>query len=199
MAGSAASSSSLSAAIAGDLSALEAVLRDERPRVLTYIQRHFPPELKRLLEPQDILQDTLFQAARAMTAFQPEGEDCVYRWLVTIARARMLKMVAARRTLKRGGGQTRGDSVAILMAELAIDELTPSRVMAGEELARTIEQCIRNLPTDYAEVVRLRHVDALPVADVAARMGRTEHAVHMLWNRAMKALRKEIRSATRFV
>jgi RNA polymerase sigma-70 factor (subfamily 1) len=189
----------VSVAAGGDLLALEQLLRVERPRVLQYIHRHFPAELKRVLEPQDVLQDTLFQAARSIRSFKSEDPDSFYRWLVTIARRCMLDMIAARRAQKRGEGKTRGDSVAVLMQDLAIEDSTPSGVLAGKELATTLEQCIGKLPADYAEAVRLRYFDALPFGEIAAKMGRSQDAVRMLCNRAMEALKSEMRSATRFL
>lgn len=189
----------VSTAAGGDLLALEQLLRVERPRVLQYIQRHFPAELKRILEPQDVLQDTLFQAARAIRSFKSDDADSFYRWLVTIARRCMLDMIAARRTQKRGGGKTRGDSVAMLMQDLAIEDATPSRIIAGKELATALEQCIGKLPGDYAEAVRLRYFDALPFGEIAAKMGRSQDAVRMLCNRAVEALKTEMRSASRFL
>lgn len=189
----------IASAASGDLAALEQLLLSERPKLFAYVQRHFPAVLKRILEPQDVVQDTLFQAARNIGTFKSDGEDGLYRWLLTIARRRMLEMIASHRTQKRGGGKTRGDSVAKLLQELAISDHTPSRTMAGRELATALDAYIQRLPADYAQAIRLRHIEVLPVVEIAAKMGKSERAVQMLCNRGLKVLRKEMRSATRFL
>jgi RNA polymerase sigma-70 factor (ECF subfamily) len=46
------------------------------------------------------------------------------------------------------------------------------------------------LPADYAEVIVLRHLEALPFAEVAQRMGRTVDSVEKIWIRALTQLRR---------
>ncbi len=49
---------------------------------------------------------------------------------------------------------------------------------------------MEKLPADYRDVLVLRHLEGLPFADVAKRMGRSPGAVRMLWLRALELLRK---------
>jgi len=132
----------VAAAVGGDVSALEQLLFAYRPRLLAYSQRMLPAELRRLVEPEDVLQDTCFEAARRIRTFTVEGEDCLYRWLLTIMRHQILQLLRARRTLRRGGGLTRGDSVAALLENFASTSNTPSRSAASHELRARIEQSI---------------------------------------------------------
>ena len=67
------------------------MLHEYTPRLLAYLQRHLPPELCRIVEPQDVLQDTFFEAFQRVADFRPDGDDAAYRWLVTIARNRILR------------------------------------------------------------------------------------------------------------
>ena len=48
------------------------------------------------------------------------------------------------------------------------------------------------LPADYREVIVLRHIETLPFADVAQRMGRSEDSVQKLWVRALAQLRRTL-------
>ncbi|HXD88401.1 MAG TPA: sigma factor-like helix-turn-helix DNA-binding protein, partial [Urbifossiella sp.] len=45
------------------------------------------------------------------------------------------------------------------------------------------------LPGEYREVIVLRHLETLPFAEVAKRMGRTVDSVEKLWLRALAKLR----------
>src|SRR5688572_14481559 len=91
-----------------NLPALESLLAHESDKVLAYLERHLPQELRPTIEPADVLQDTYFEAFRRLSEFRWEGSDCVYRWLVTIARNRVIDLVRMKRALKRGGGEGAG-------------------------------------------------------------------------------------------
>jgi RNA polymerase sigma-70 factor (ECF subfamily) len=48
------------------------------------------------------------------------------------------------------------------------------------------------LPGDYREVIILRYLEGLPLADVAARMGRSVESVRKLWTRGLVQLRRTL-------
>lgn len=185
-------------AIAGESDALAAILRAQTPRLLPYIQRHFPTELDGSVEPADVLQDVYFESCRLIRGFKPRGEDCVYRWLVTIARHRMVDLLRVHRTrvkLGRAWTDTTGDPVANLLEELAVYRRTPSRSAASHEMMRAIEEAIGRLSPEYRQAVTLRHIQGLSVAETASQMGRTEEAVYWLTCRALQALRADLQSS----
>ncbi|MGA0868870.1 MAG: RNA polymerase sigma factor [Planctomycetota bacterium] len=45
---------------------------------------------------------------------------------------------------------------------------------------------------DHREVVLLSKIEGLPAKEIAARMGRSENAVHLLLSRAIKRLGQEL-------
>lgn len=63
------------------------------------------------------------------------------------------------------------------------------------EKLRGIRTALTMLPEDHQEVIRLRVILALPTADVAAWMGRSEGAVRVLLHRALKSLREQLPDA----
>src|SRR5205823_11169986 len=87
------------------------------------------------------------------------------------------------------------DTSGVLQRGLVADCSTPSRhAVKGEallELATALEQ----LPADYREVIMLRHLEGLPFADVAQRMGRTVPSVQNLWVRALGRLKRAMGEA----
>jgi RNA polymerase sigma-70 factor, ECF subfamily len=64
--------------------------------------------------------------------------------------------------------------------------------VARRDQLRTVRAALTSLPEDQQEVIRLRVVLALPTAEVAAWMGRSEGAVRVLLHRALKALRERL-------
>ena len=193
-------------AILGDLRALEVLLLRHHDRVLACVLRQMPQDLRRLHDPQDVLQDTCFEAFCRISQFQPQGEDCIFRWLATIARNRIVYLVRAQRAVKRGGGRARVDltdesseSLAVLLEQVAIYERTPSRSAAAHELTERVQGALGRLPPHYEQVIRLHYMQGLSVAETATHMGRTENGAQVLCHQALLALRHEMKTVSLYV
>jgi RNA polymerase sigma-70 factor (ECF subfamily) len=85
-----------------------------------------------------------------------------------------------------------------MLEELAVYRRTPSRSAAGREFMAALEGALNRLPPDYADVIRLRHLEGKPWKAVAARLKKTEPSVNKLCSRGLAALRVELRSASLF-
>jgi RNA polymerase sigma-70 factor (ECF subfamily) len=193
-----------------DLAAVEMALSQESGKVLAYLKRHLPQELRSVIEPVDVLQDTYFEAFRRVAEFRSHAAGSVYRWMITIARNRVIDLLRRQRAVKRGGGEGAGrnvladgefgqDSIVAMLAELAVHKRTPSRSAAAHELLAAVERSVDRLPEYYREVIRLRYSEGLPIEDAAKRLGRTPAAIKQMCNRAYKALRIELRSASMYI
>jgi RNA polymerase sigma-70 factor, ECF subfamily len=183
-------------ASAGDADALGELLLRDAPRVLSFVTKQMPPLLRRTAEPQDVLQETYFDASRDFHQFTPDGEGSLFRWLCRIAMNRMVGLLRAQQRLKRGGGRRRlaedEESVTQLLEQLAVYRRTPSASAAAHEVVRAIEDAIRRLPEQHREVIQLRHIEGLSVEETAARMHKAHDAIYWLTKRAMASLRHEL-------
>lgn len=192
-------------ALAGDAIAMQALLHSNRARLLEYVQRHLPQQVRSFLEPEDVLQDTFIEAIRRLKEFSPTSTEHVTRWLMTIARHKMIDLYRAHQAAKRGGArkvdaeQQSDGGVIALLETLAIYHRTPSRSAAAHELAAALDRSINRLPPDYRQAIRLRHVEGIAAKDAASRMNRTEGAFHLLCNRGLKQLRATMRSESLYV
>lgn len=189
-------------AIAGDMQALESLLHARHDRLIRYVEKHMPPELRGAIEAADIVQDTYFEACRLFSGFQPAGDDSLFRWLVTIARHRTvdhLRAFRARIKLGRSLQDAAEEPVASLLEDLAVYRRTPSRSAASHEAMLALERAIERLPEEHRQVVQLRHIDGLSVEEVAQKMGRTPQAVYWLTSRALAAIREDLRSVSQFL
>jgi RNA polymerase sigma factor (sigma-70 family) len=86
------------------------------------------------------------------------------------------------------------DPVLGLLEQLAVYERTPSQSAAAHETMAAVQRALRRLTADHATVIRLRYVDRLSAIDAAGRLDRSPAAVDKLLQRAMAALRVELRS-----
>jgi RNA polymerase sigma-70 factor (ECF subfamily) len=184
-----------------DSQRLQLLLVGERRRLLGYIRRHFPECLSPTVEPEDVLNDTFFEAVRRMNSFVPRDDASIFRLLVTIARRRMAQLLRVQGRAKHGGKSKRvAQSASIVgkLAELAVHHRTPSRSASRHEFMDHLAGALNDLAEDLRTAVTLRCIDGLSPAEVGVRMGRTERAVHQLCYRGIQHLRRKLRSASMF-
>jgi RNA polymerase sigma-70 factor (ECF subfamily) len=189
-------------AVAGDTGALETLLQSQHERLLGYARKHLHSDLASAIDPADVVQDTFLEACRLFGGFRDEGSDCLFRWLVTITRNKIALLHRRHAILHPKAGldaEAASERVGRILEELAVYRRTPSKSAAAHELMRALEQSLERLPGNYREVVTLRHLDGLSVADTAARMSRTPEAVYRLCFRALEALRNDLESASIYV
>ena len=186
----------------GDVAALEKLLRIHYPGLLAYAQRHTPADLRREIDPQDVIQDTLFEAIRRIRELRSLDPRSLRSWLFTIARHRIGQMLRMHRSLKRGAARTLNEdeldsadaSVVNLLQDLALYERTPSQSALAHELIVRLEAAMELLDLEQRQVLRMRYMQCLDVSEVALALDRTEGSVRMVCTRALKALRVQLLS-----
>jgi RNA polymerase sigma-70 factor (ECF subfamily) len=172
------------AAKGGDRRALEQLLGNHQARVFRFGKKMCGDDD----DAQDILQETLLAAARALPDFR--GASSVSTWLYTIARSFCIKK---RRTSKFAPLQL--DSLE-QNAERAVQVADPARSpeedAAGRQLRATLDAAIGELEPMYREVLVLRDVEGLPASEVAEALGLTVEAVKSRLHRARVAVRERV-------
>lgn len=167
----------LAAAQRGDERAFTALFRVHNPAVLRYLR-----VLAGERWAEDLGAETWTSALRTFAGFR--GDDRALRaWLLTIARARWVDHVRARSRRPE------------LLTDTAPEVVAPDDVQAAVERTFTTEQAlglIATLPPDQAEVVTLRVVGQLDVAEVAELTGRTPNHVRVLSHRGLRRLSAQL-------
>jgi len=171
----------MQAARGGDGEALDALLKQYQPQIYRFgMKMCRDPE-----DAQDILQETLFAAARTLHGFR--GASSVSTWLYTIARSFCIKK--RRRSVF-------APEVVSLETEahqgIPDDAPDPERNLATREVASALESAIAELEPEYREVLLLRDVEGLPAADVAEVTGLSVAAVKSRLHRARLAVRNRL-------
>ena len=191
-------------AIAGRALALDRLLLEHYPKLAARVDQKLPSELRSVVAPEDIIQDTFADAFRAIAGFRPEGTGAFYRWLTAIADNRLTDAVRSHNAAKRGGGRARAEgpcrnSIGALVGLVAVSERTPSRSAGGHEAAAAVQVALAGLKDEHREALSLRYLEGLPVAEAAGRLGKTEAAVHKLCSRGLQALRESMGEAARYL
>jgi RNA polymerase sigma-70 factor (ECF subfamily) len=194
-------------AIAGDRLALEQLLLVHHRRLASHIERKIPSDCRSIVDAEDVLQMTFVEVFQRIESFDPNGPNGFSGWLTMIAEHRLLDHLKVLNAAKRGGGRraltphvdAEATTVVDLLGVVAINEHTPSRSVARRQAVSAIQVALAGLKDDYRQAIRLRHIEGLPVAEVAKKMNRTERAVHMLCNRGLKELKEAMGRASQFL
>ena len=148
------------------MSPAEEAYRALAPAVLGYLRAQRAPE------PEDILGEVFLQVARDLPRFKGD-DDALRRWVFSIAHNRLLD---ARRRLGR--------------RPQVVDRAVPEQVAVPppDQLDPDLVSALDRLTPEQREVVVLRFVADLPLADVARITRRRVGAVKAMQHRALEAL-----------
>ncbi len=130
---------------------------------------------------EDLVGDVFLRAFRRLSTFEWQGVD-LGAWITTIARNRVHDhFKSARFRLERTTDEVREPA-----PERTSDD--PERVAVARDLARALGTALESLKGEHREVIELRFVHDLSVAETAAIMERSIGATKALQYRALKAL-----------
>jgi RNA polymerase sigma-70 factor (ECF subfamily) len=191
-------------AAGGDVVAMEQLLVQAHDGLIRYLRRRLPLDLERVVDAEDILQETFKAAFVQMGALQVRNYAGFAGWLTAIARNQLHNAARSLRARKRGGGQVAMVATAAEVADangdldsdameildlLAQNTKSPRSAVGDREYFELMRAAIEELEPDHRLALRLRFIEDLPHAQIANRLGRTEEAVRQLCFRALKRLR----------
>jgi RNA polymerase sigma-70 factor, ECF subfamily len=174
----------LSAARAGDPDALDALLRRYQPSIYRFGLRMCRDEE----DAKDVLQETLFAAARALREFR--GSSSLSTWLYSIARGFCIKK-------RRRSKFAPAEELPLDAASPALEVPDPGppldEALANREVEKAVEAAIRSLKPEWREVLLLRDVEGLTAQEVAEVLGLRAEAVKSRLHRARAAVRAALK------
>ena len=192
-------------AVTGNADALQRLIVHYHGPLYGTIEGRMVAALRRQVDPEDILQQAYVNAFKSIGNCSFDGVGGFYAWLERIAVDRLKNTERNLRRLKRDIGRqlTRSAAGATsypgLMARLTSPGATPSRSLAKREASAAMLSSMARLTDEQRAVVRMRFLEDRPVAEIAAELGKTEAAVHMLSYRGLKTLRELMGSITRYL
>jgi RNA polymerase sigma-70 factor (ECF subfamily) len=153
-------------------------------RYLDPLYRYVQSHVGNPHDAEDLTEQVFLRAYQALEGYQPRGHP-FSAFLYKVAR----NLLIDKRRLQKD--ELPIDSADVPQAEVrSMDERLIDQ-MENEAL----RNALAGLPSDYAEVIRLRMLLGLPTETVAAWMGRSQGSIRVLQYRALKALRKRLGNA----
>lgn len=171
----------LAAARVGAEWAWRELYRELAPVVLRYLRARRAPE------PEDLTGDVFVQVVRKLEQFNGD-EDDFRGWIVTIAHRRFIDSLRSR---SRRPVDPVADEVLALTGNVADPEEQVLTSLASQE----VQSAIRSLSPDQQDVVFLRLIAGLSIAEVADALRKKPGAIKALQSRAVAALRRELPKA----
>jgi RNA polymerase sigma-70 factor, ECF subfamily len=163
-------------------------------RLLARLQ--LAPHLRAKMDPSDVIQETMLDAYRSIEQFQGKQNAQFAAWLRTIL-ARNLAMVV--RKFARPGRDLQMEkslqaamenSSACLENWLGDKAPSPPQLAERNERVLHLAEALAKLPDDQRLAVEMKHLDGLPVAEIAKQMNRSETSVTGLLRRGVQKMRE---------
>jgi RNA polymerase sigma-70 factor, ECF subfamily len=181
----------------GDASARQQLLVRHRRRLKKMVRLHMDRRLAPRVDPSDVVQEALAEAAQELSGYLEERPIPFYPWLRKIAWERLVKLHrchlhARKRTARREEPSILNlpDESAVELAGRLLDlGSSPSKHLLREELRARVRAALESLKPADREVLVLRYLEGLSNSEAAAVLGIGESAVGMRHLRALERLR----------
>jgi RNA polymerase sigma-70 factor, ECF subfamily len=165
----------LAAAQIGAEWAIEVLYRELNPRLVRYLRVQTPGAA------EDLASEVWLSAAQQLNGFAG-SEDAFRGWMFTIARRQVIGHW--RKTGRRRTDPVQND----VFAERAAKDDPAQAVVDRLSSQEAVQTMVLALPADQAEVILLRTIAGLDVAQVAEVMGKRPGTIRVLQHRGLRRL-----------
>lgn len=174
-----------------------ALLARYRERLRRMVAVRLDRRLAARVDPSDVVQEALADAAQALPEYLRDRPLPFGAWLRQFAWDRLMKL--HRQHLRTGRRSVRreerplmtlsDDSLQVLARRLQASDTAPHDALIRAELRDRLQAALERLPTTDREILVMRNLEGLPVAEVAAVLGISEGAAKVRHLRALRRLR----------
>src|SRR5262245_28480622 len=179
----------------GDAAARELLLAYHRGRLRHMVAVRLDRRLASRVDPSDVVQEALADAARKMPEYLKQRPLPFYPWLRRLAWERLVKLhrhhiAAGKRSVAREQSWLLSDGSALELGQrLLAPGTSPSNQVLRAELRRRVQTALAQLADHDREVLILRYLEQLSTRETAAVLEISEGAVKTRHLRALERLR----------
>jgi len=181
----------------GDAVARDRLLARHRGRLREMVALRLDRRLLARVDPSDVVQETLAEAAQKLPKYVRERPLPFYPWLRQLAWERLVQLYrwhvqTAKRTVTREdpAGLPLPDQSAIALAgRLLAKGSSPSSRLRESELRKQVQGLLAQLGAREREILVLRYLEHLSTREIAAVLSLTEAGAKTRQLRALRQLR----------
>jgi len=148
----------------GDKKAFDLLVLKYQQKVASLVSRYVRDQSETL----DVTQEAFIKAYRALPNFR--GESAFYTWLYRIAINTAKNFLVAQGRRPPGSDLDANTAEQLDVGIRLREQATPERHLLTDELARTVNQAINDLPEDLRMAITLRELEGLSYEEIAKAM-----------------------------
>lgn len=173
-------------------------LEDYREYLRLLAQLQLDKQLQGKIDLSGVVQQTMLEAYQDLQSKAPKKEQLA-GWLRRILANNLFDEIRKLKTEKRNVERERSMDAAIehssqrLQLWLADEQISPSDIFDQQERTLRLSQALATLPDAQREALVLRHIQGLPLIEIATHLGRSHAAVAGLLKRGLQQLRNKLR------
>jgi len=173
----------------GDADGLATFIEQHRGQLTAFLQKRTGSHLRIKIEPEDIFQEVVADALRAVA--QDDWEPCEpLHWLYALCERRIIDAhrhyFAAQ---KRSAAREAKLSSSIALEDLLVASMTtPSAAFSRNQKELAMLAAIGTLPPEQQEALRMRYLKGMPSKEIASQLGKTDGAVRVMLSRGIARL-----------
>jgi RNA polymerase sigma-70 factor (ECF subfamily) len=176
----------------GDANARDRLLARHRRRLHDVVALRLDRRLRARVDPSDVVQEAMVEAVSKLTTYLQNRPLPFFLWLRQLALEHLiaqhrLHIKALKRSVDREV-PAQEDSLLELIDRLVAQESSPSERLQQEERRQQVRAALDRLSQRDREVLALRHLEQLSVAEAAAVLGISEGAFKVRHCRALQRL-----------
>lgn len=181
----------------GDRSAADDLLVRHRQRLKTMVTVRLDRRLAGRVDPSDVVQETLIEASRRLETYLHERPMPFYPWLRGLAWNRLIDLhrrhvLASKRTVDREVRDLAlsDQSADVLAQQLVAPGTDAFHRVLRDEVRERVRVALDQLCETQREVLLMRHVERMSVAEIAAVTGVAQGTVKSRVFRALARLQQ---------
>ncbi len=182
--------------------------QENRERLLNLAKRNMPPELVRILSPEDVVQETFTAACGKVPFIEKDPEIPIYFKLrviffQTLAGLERKYLSSQKRSLRKEvsfpeAPNNENSQAKIYWEDFAETMTSPLSKIVRLERSRLLHEALDELTEFDREILILRHFDGFPIKKCADSLGITPKAASMRHIRALQRLQEILLEKTEF-
>jgi RNA polymerase sigma-70 factor (ECF subfamily) len=173
----------LQSAKAGSRSGLGKLLESFRPSLESMAVRRLGQRLRRRMSSSDLVQETMLSAGKEFDSFRGASPDEFQNWLRELFHSRLVDGLRRHQVAEMRRQDLEDDRASL--SGIADQNPTASKLAALNEDARQLLNALRDMPSEYQTILRMRYLDDRTFEDMAAELN---VSVATVWRRFQEAV-----------